>query len=311
MAWWNDAAGAWDKAVAPLKQAGQGTYDFWKKQTPTNNFVTQALDIPAPNEVVSPTGEAIPDLISRILAEQDTITARMNPDDPNSPFAKFASDVKGRDDETLNYVKSQYGGMRDMLKGSGAQEERDIHTQFNNVNAGNTSALRSRGLGNTTILPGVQAGVERQRSDALGGLQERLRQQSLGLSQSETGAVGGQMNAGAGNQMNIQGTNLSNYNNQLLSALQNKYTMGMVPFQMDQQLTTQGLNWINNRSDPYPDPSLLYNGFNTFAAGQAPGYSPPKDNSILAGLISGLSGGASQIGGTVGGLGIASRLGYI
>lgn len=73
------------------------------------------------------------------------------------------------------------------LDNQGMQERRDINTQFDANRSAGLADLTSRGLANTTILPGLNAMNERYRSDALGGLAERLNQQRLGTDMATTG----------------------------------------------------------------------------------------------------------------------------
>ncbi len=68
-----------------------------------------------------------------------------------------------------------------LVEGAGTQEAADIRRRFANVQAGGMQDLVSRGLRASTLAPALQAGVARQETGALGGLQERLRQQKAGI----------------------------------------------------------------------------------------------------------------------------------
>lgn len=126
-----------------------------------------------------------------------------------------------------NTVTGQLGQTRDRvlagLQGSGDQERRDINQQFNANNAAQQADLTARGLDSTTIGASMQSGNERQRADALGGLNQRIMDQRAGydtsLSNNITNAQMGLGQAGLGAQMGLGQFNIGNYGNASQNAL--------------------------------------------------------------------------------------------
>ncbi len=105
-------------------------------------------------------------------------------------FGQLQSDVAGG-------FGTLRGDLLSALEGSGDQERLDINEQFSNLGDATQAGLVSSGLSGSTINPSLQAGVQRQRSGALGRLDERLRQQELGaIGSTGFGALGAQQNIG-------------------------------------------------------------------------------------------------------------------
>jgi hypothetical protein len=62
------------------------------------------------------------------------------------------------------------------IRGMGAQENRDINQRYNSQRGNVGQGLASRGLYNSTVAPGMNALVERDRNAALGQADARQRQ---------------------------------------------------------------------------------------------------------------------------------------
>jgi len=91
--------------------------------------------------------------------------------------AKAENEARYRD--VLGGYQDRYQRNMDALRGMGAQEGRDINDQFNKRQSATRSDLVGRGLGNSSLLATTAAGNDRERTDALGRLDERLRQQQV------------------------------------------------------------------------------------------------------------------------------------
>jgi hypothetical protein len=80
----------------------------------------------------------------------------------------------------------QFGGYRDRytrgmgyLRGAGEQARKDINTDYQNLNNKTQMNLAQRGLDSSTISGSMAAGVERQRQDSVGRLNEQLRKEYM------------------------------------------------------------------------------------------------------------------------------------
>lgn len=71
----------------------------------------------------------------------------------------------------------RYRRIMGQLEGMGKQERQDIRTQYDALRGTIQQNLIDRGLGGTTVVDSMRAGNERERRDALGRLDERLREQ--------------------------------------------------------------------------------------------------------------------------------------
>lgn len=106
-------------------------------------------------------------------------------------FGQFA-------DPLLQGFQSREQRVLSELEGLGAQERRDINRQFDELSASQTQDLARRGLGSSTITSTVQQGAERERADAVGRLEDRLRRQRVGTLADITGqTLGAQERLGA------------------------------------------------------------------------------------------------------------------
>lgn len=104
----------------------------------------------------------------------------------NSPWSEWQDaydEAKATNEARYNDILGQYGDRYDRnmgyVEGMGTQERADINTQWNNERSAVGQDMVSRGLTGTTIKPSMEMGVERQRTAALGRLNDRLLQQKL------------------------------------------------------------------------------------------------------------------------------------
>ena len=109
-------------------------------------------------------------------------------------YDRGAADIQGTFDAMSSDVQGRYAGLEEalnqaygdrtstamgMLEGMGDQAKADIRQDYRNLDAAQQQALVNRGLGNTILGASMKAGIERQAQDALGRLNEILRQQKL------------------------------------------------------------------------------------------------------------------------------------
>ena len=98
-------------------------------------------------------------------------------------FDAMSRDVQGRYAGLEGALNQAYGNRTStamgMLEGAGDQAKADIRQDYRNLDAAQQQALVNRGLGNTILGASMKAGTERQAQDALGRLNESLRQQRL------------------------------------------------------------------------------------------------------------------------------------
>lgn len=91
--------------------------------------------------------------------------------------ANAANEARYKD--ILGGYQSRYERGLGLLDGMGQQEGRDINELYDNQAAQQRQSLVGRGLGNSTVLDTMLAGVDRERAADLGRLNERMRQQTL------------------------------------------------------------------------------------------------------------------------------------
>ncbi|KKM84909.1 hypothetical protein LCGC14_1294370 [marine sediment metagenome] len=101
--------------------------------------------------------------------------------------------------------QNRYGTSMAMLEGLGNQERQDIGQQYDAYGAGVSQDLTSRGLGGTTVRGSMLAGNERERRDALGRMDERLRRERIGLHTGLTGDTLAARQYGLTQQLGLRG----------------------------------------------------------------------------------------------------------
>lgn len=216
--------------------------------------------------------------------------------------------------------RSRLGTAMGMLEGSGQQERRDINRQFEELGGAQEQRLAQQGLGGTTIGANLAQGRARQQSDALGGLEERLRQQRIGtyagLSGEALGAERGLRENQLGRELGIMGQHAGARERTGAAALgagerlgsfglANQERLGMMPISeearrnsgligmqdavaqrfMDRQgaLTGNVTNWIGNRQDIPPSQANYLGIMGGLGGGLA---QPPQyETSILDDLL--------------------------
>lgn len=105
--------------------------------------------------------------------------------------ARQANEARYRD--ALEGYQNRYERNMNYLQGAGAQEASDINQAYDAQKASGLQSLVGRGLGNSTITNTMGMGYDRERSDSLGRLNERLRNQYLTTDAQLSGDVLGVM----------------------------------------------------------------------------------------------------------------------
>lgn len=77
----------------------------------------------------------------------------------------------------------------DYLEGAGQQERADINRQFDAATGRQQADLAARGMTGAGAIQSLRSGLDRQRSDALGALDERLRAQRIAADSALSGDV--------------------------------------------------------------------------------------------------------------------------
>lgn len=238
----------------------------------------------------------------------------------------------GQQQSLGDLINQQFGGLTSQVTGGlqdrlsrnlatiqqiGNQERRDINTQFNNTQSAAAQDLTSRGLSGTTVRPTVQAGIERNRADALGGLNERIAglrtgvdsalsgdlinaQQALGL--GRIGALGdfGQRNinlAEAGGRAAFNAGQTAN--NNLINA---QSTLGLLPQDFANQIFNTDLSVLLNRNDLAPSSANTNQRVFQLFQGLAPAPSFPDTTGATLGAA-GIQGGS-----TIAAAGLAAKI---
>jgi len=206
--------------------------------------------------------------------------------------------------------QSRYDRNMAYLEGAGQQERKDILQRFADLSGQTQQALAQRGLANSTILPSLQSGLERQKSDALGGLEERLRQQRLDTDAALSGDVLAARQAAINYDALARGTydnwlsgllqtSALNQLNAQQAGIQNRYMLDMLPLQMYERYTMPMVNWIGERQDVAPDEGAFLNQMYQagFAAGPEIDYPKPSSgSSFWPSLAGGTASGAATAG---------------
>lgn len=194
--------------------------------------------------------------------------------------------------DTFNWLHDTRNRALGYLENAGAQERSDINTRFAGAQSANRANLVNTGMTGTTAGAGTSAAIERQRSDSLGSLDERLRQQYLNTDITTSNNIASARERLGQNYFNILDQNIGRH-----------FSLNMIPQDLLRQFEMSRLGWIGNREDIAPDEGIyaqtsasLGRGFGSSFV-QPPNYpDPPNDNSWLGSLIGG--------GATLGGAGI-------
>lgn len=147
--------------------------------------------------------------------------------------------------QLMGDVTGQYRDLRSRslgyLQGAGAQERSDINRAFANTQGAVEDSLISRGLGNSTVMSDAAGNIARNRADAMGGLEERLRNQYLTTDQNLTGLM-------ASSQERMG----SNWYSMLDQHIGRQMQLGMLPLDLQRDLTYPIVNSIFGRNDVAP-----------------------------------------------------------
>ena len=202
------------------------------------------------------------------------------------------------------------------LEGAGAQERRDIQGAFSDRQGGLTQDLTSRGLGGSTVLPTASAAIERERADALGGLEERLRGQRIATDASLSGdianaqaSLGGQALGARGNYIGaMMGLNQGGFGvgqNAFGADLANQFQFAQAGPGMDIALSNGIMQLLSSVGSGFqPTPPGVYQ---LYGQSMAPPVNYPEP-SAWESFGANLFGGATQGLTTGGGLALGKRV---
>ena len=95
-------------------------------------------------------------------------------------WTELGAEAEGRGAGILGGYGQRTAGALSQLEGLGAYEAADINRRYDAIRAGEMADLTSRGLRSSTVASNVTQGIERERTQELGGLQERLRRLPTG-----------------------------------------------------------------------------------------------------------------------------------
>lgn len=143
--------------------------------------------------------------------------------DVQAQYAAYNAGEQKRFDD----INALYQQNLDALNFSGQQQYQATRDRFKAINSQAQQNLISRGLGGTTMAPGVEGGIAREESSALDALNAGIMQQSLGartamaqfqerrtmdhpdmsqlLSLSQQVGMGGGFNGGSGGSVGLDG----------------------------------------------------------------------------------------------------------
>lgn len=109
--------------------------------------------------------------------------------------------------QARNNLGSLFSGVFSGLQGLGENDRARINRSFNAQRGAVGQGTANNGLYNTTVRQNMQQGVERNRAEALGQLDDSVRQQNLAVLLQQLQALSGldQANIGAQQQIGLQG----------------------------------------------------------------------------------------------------------
>ncbi len=197
-----------------------------------------------------------------------------------------------------------------IIERTGEQERKNISADYRS--AGNAAAAdaTSRGLGGATIQAGMRRGVQRERSRAMGNLEERIRQQQVGtFMQTSADTLGAAERMGGAHidrqtglaQNRVSGAfdmAAQQYNQgqaRLGSYLSAQERIGTNIEGSRQGLTGNVVNWLGNRNVTGPNEALFQRNQGGLGAGTVQPPKLPKDRSILGAGIEGTLGFAGNL----------------
>ena len=194
-------------------------------------------------------------------------------------FRDFINQIQSAADQRQQTYQARYDRAMGELDKVGDQARKDLSTQFKQAEASAEQGLASRGLLGTTMGGALTSGFARDKSTALGQLNESLARERIGWDAALSGDTLNALERGIGMYSNTMGNeaNFRNqWQNQYLNTILGQMTSGPSP-----------VNWGD----------VMYNsGLNRMTAGQANAMAQGSGNSSIIG--SGIQ-GASTLGGMI------------
>lgn len=241
-------------AMAPIMGIGQWMQD---ERAYAENMKRYGQGMDIFKGLIDSGGQNVGDAWSRYDAD----TAKLG-SDANRMWSDHAQQILGQ-------AQGRYKRGMNYLKGAGDQERRDINTGFDSQTANIKQDMASRGLGSSTISSGVQQGSERQRADAIGGLNERLRRQ---YAETDARLSGDVMNIHSALGQKGYDDNIARAYGRLGTRMQSK----LAPHEYAANSWKDLARWIGDREDIYPSETNFLNIQAMQGQASAPAYEAPK-----------------------------------
>lgn len=232
------------------------------------------------------------DLLDRIQGQQVPWIQQLV-DQANAQYGQNVGVYQDTMRDTFNWLHDTRNRALGYLENAGAQERADINTRFAGAQSANRANLVNTGMTGTTVGAGTSAAIDRQRSDALGALGERLRQQYLNTDISLSNNI-----ASARERMG------QNYFNILDQNIGRNFSMNMIPQDLLRQFEMSRLGWIGNREDVAPDEGIYAQTSASLGRGFGSSFVRPPDYPDPPSSSSGLFGPLIGTAGSLGGAGI-------
>lgn len=227
------------------------------------------------------------DLLQRLQGQQVPWIQQLV-DQAGGQYGQNIGQYQNMMSDVLNNLHATRTRALGYLQGAGAQERSDINTGFAGQQAANAANIVNSGMSGTTAGAGTSAGIERQRANAVGSLEERLRQQYLSTDINTSNNIASARERLGGNYFNLLDQNIGR-----------NFSMQMIPQDLLRQFEMSRLGWIGNREDIGPDQGLFAQSSASLGRGfgssfvRPPDYpDAPQDNSWIGAGI----GGAATLG---------------
>jgi hypothetical protein len=185
----------------------------------------------------------------------------------NAGYGKLLYKSQQDYDEIGEMIPGEFDKLRKLQKGRGKQTRKDIETSFANLSAKTQEDVRSKGMAGTTVGGSMRRGVAKERTAAMGRLDEQLLKEKMGIeSAASTASI----------RHEYGGIDLLN-------------AMGERSLTADERMTGHIANWVGGRQDIYPSQSAFIDLMSNYGTGQGdpPEYPEPDYLSTIGGPAAG------------------------
>ncbi len=160
------------------RELGRSSEAYWGEGAPQRRFDQYAAPIYGGYDNMVTDAQTSGRLLNRMGRDR----ARISIDEGsaiNTGYATRELQSRQRGQGIVSGYGDRYERGMSNLEGMGEQSRRDIQQQYDSERARQRMELSSRNLGGSTVMSSMMGGVERERRDALGREDERLREQRL------------------------------------------------------------------------------------------------------------------------------------